>query len=199
MLIIEIIILGLILSLDALAITITNLMVYPGLSRTRSLMLPLTFGLFQGAMILVGYFIGSLALSYVKAFAGPIGLAILAVIGARMIFDAVKDIRKDKKKKELGSELVENTELLEPETKLRTTTILLEGVASSLDALIVGVSLVALGFNIYMTSTIVGITTFLVCLVGLFIGKRLGVILVEKAQIVGGIALILIGINICFF
>lgn len=218
--VVEILIVGLALSMDAFAVTITNVMSYPSLSRARRLVLPLTFGIFQGLMLLVGYLVGGLAIGYIKSYAGPVALIILVVIGGRMIFEAVRVLRKKSSKAKVASG--ENSLMearaeagppLKPETsaavpddtsgkKAKTLSfleILVQGVATSLDALIVGVSLVALGTNIFLAAPIVGLTTLLVCLIGLALGRRVGALLGDKAQIVGGIILILIGIKACFF
>jgi len=73
--------------------------------------------------------------------------------------------------------------------------LLLQGIATSIDALLCGVSLLALGANIFVASPIIALVTFLCCLAALFIGRRVGVLLGDKAEIVGGVALILIGIK----
>ena len=224
---IEILILGLALSMDAFAVTISNLMAYPYLSRSRKLALPLTFGVFQGLMLLIGFFAGSLALDFIKAYAGPIALVILTVIGGKMIFDAIRSMRKDRAEKAasfkrstpgrfteealpaskhgVSSSSVAGTSeepaitSSENRSRLSLVTLLFQGVATSLDALIVGVSLGALGANIFVASPLVGVTTFLVCVIGLIIGKRVGILLGARAEIVGGVILILIGVKVCFF
>jgi len=207
-------IIGLALSMDAFAVTITNVIAYPDLSRFKRLSMPLVFGLLQGLMLLAGFFFGSLLVGYIEAFAGPVALVILVVIGGRMIFEAVRHMRKKKNAEEVplvtaykgtakhARHARPQEEALEAPSKeagLAVSVILVQGLATSFDALIVGVSLAALSANIVLGSTIVGLVTFLVCLAGLFIGKRVGALLGDKAQLVGGIILILVGIKICFF
>lgn len=223
MTLIEITLLGLALSMDAFAVTISDLMAYPKLSRARCLALPITFGVFQGLMVLVGYLLGSFAFDYIDAYAGPIALVILGIIGAKMIYEALKDMRANKGRREreeshtvaslarasnnnLTASVGEHREAKPaktPEEALAKTlslpTILIQGVATSIDALIVGVSLIALEVNIILATPIVALTTFMMCLAGLAIGRRFGVLLGERAQIIGGIVLILIGIKACFF
>jgi len=257
--IIEIFIISLALSVDAFAVTISNIMANPHLSRVQRLAMPVTFGVFQGLMLLIGYFVGNLAIGYIERYAGPVALVVLAVIGGRMIFEAIRDMRK-KKNAESESSKQEATELDAQETSGATSpalaanisegeastlsteisakedstqptepsgeegselaaetlktpdevsdnkrstfsflSILAQGVATSLDALIVGVSLAALSVNILVAAPMVGLVTFAVCVVGLAIGKRIGILLGTRAQIVGGIILILIGIRVCFF
>lgn len=198
----EMIILGLALSMDAFAVTLCNLMAYPRLSRARRMLLPIVFGLFQGVMPLVGFFIGSLATNLVNTFAGPIALVILSFIGGRMIYESVKQIRTQRKTEapppEISTSMVKEDKPV-PAVTLSIPAILVQGVATSIDALIVGVSLLAMNASIFEASSIIALTTFACCLVGLIIGKRVGVILGDKAQIIGGAVLILIGIKACFF
>lgn len=193
--VIEMVILGLALSMDAFAVTLSNLMAYPHLSRARRFALPVVFGLFQGLMPLIGYVIGSLAAGIIDTFAGPLALVLLGFIGGKMIFESVIKIRASKTEEEplvsyVSSEKVET---------LSIPAILVQGVATSIDALIVGISLLALGANIALASSLIAVTTFACCLVALVIGKKLGTLLGDKAQIIGGIVLILIGIKACFF
>jgi putative Mn2+ efflux pump MntP len=221
MALLEILIIAIALSMDALAVTISNLIAHPHLSRVRRLALPVTFGVFQGLMVLIGYFAGSFAVSYIEAYAGLVALVILAAIGGKMVFEAVRGLYRGIKQKakeanrkaadgkvgEGSREAVEGTasanngaaEAASSAATLSLPAILLQGVATSIDALIVGVSFVALGANIALTSSIIGIATFLICLVGLFIGKRVGLLLGDRALLAGGIILILIGIKTCFF
>ncbi len=214
--IIEILILGLALSMDAFAVTISNLMAHPQLSRSRRLMLPITFGLFQGLMPLVGYFAGTVAADLIDSFAGPIALVILGFIGGKMVFEAVREMLANRKEAassagassaadgsagagaaDAGNEA--NSKAGSTTTTLSIPAILIQGVATSIDALIVGVTLLALGANIFEASSLIAATTFACCLVALAIGKRFGVLLGDKAQIVGGLVLIAIGIKACFF
>lgn len=193
--IIEMVILGLALSMDAFAVTLSNLMAYPTLSRAKRIMLPLTFGLFQGIMPLIGYLIGSLAAGVIDLFAGPIALVLLGFIGGKMIFESVVKIRASKTEEDPLVPYVSE----ESSSTLSVSAILIQGVATSLDALIVGISLLALGANIALASGIIAVTTCACCILALIIGKGLGRLLGDKAQIIGGIILILIGIKSCFF
>lgn len=213
--IIEIIILGLALSMDAFAVSLSNLMAYPHLSKPKKIALPLTFGIFQGLMPLLGFLVGSLAAQTIDAIAGPLALVLLGFIGGKMIFEAFANMRaaqKEKDSKVLGSDTPssdmtnKNSPSAEPshmsnkESKtLSYSAILLQGIATSLDALIVGISFLALKVNIVFASSVIAITTFACCAVALIIGKKLGALLGDKAQVIGGIVLIAIGIKACFF
>lgn len=198
----EILLLGLALSMDAFAVTISNLMAYPRLSRWRRLALPVVFGLLQGIMPLIGYYVGSIAADIIDTFAGPIALIILSIIGGKMIFESVREIRAPREADAPPPGLAKNMEKEGkpvPASTLSLPAILIQGVATSIDALIVGVTLLALGANIFVASSLITLTTFACCLVALFIGRRFGTLLGDKAQIIGGVVLILIGVRACFF
>lgn len=247
--IVELILLGLALSMDAFAVTLSDLMAYPHLSRTKRILLPVTFGLFQGLMPLIGYFVGSLAADIVDTFAGPLALVLLGFIGGKMVVESVLSLRAGKEEEQppitkaseespaakpaqaekpaqaaanqaqtsAAEEIATYSEQAPTASKgvageteapatghkqaatLSLPALLLQGIATSIDALIVGISLLALGANIAIASSIIAVTTGICCVVALVIGKRLGHLLGDKAQIIGGIVLIAIGIKACFF
>lgn len=82
----ELVLLGLALSMDAFAVTISNTFIYQGNSRARNILMPITFGLFQGLMPCVGYILGRLVSDVISQYAGIITFAILGFIGAKMIW-----------------------------------------------------------------------------------------------------------------
>ncbi len=175
----EIVILGLALSMDAFAVTISNSFAYPKISRARSFSMPLAFGFFQFLMPVVGFTLGQLVSEFITQYASFITFLILGFIGGKMIWDAFHE--------EEGEEASGQT--------LTVPVLLLQAVATSIDALAVGVSFAALEVNVLTSSGIIGITTALTCAVALAIGKRFGNALGEKATIIGGVVLILIGLK----
>lgn len=177
--IVEIVILGLALSMDAFAVTISNSFAYPKISRARSFSMPLAFGFFQFLMPVVGFVLGQLVSDFITQYAGIITFVILGFIGGKMIWDAFHE--------EEGEEASEQT--------LTMLVLLFQAVATSIDALAVGVSFAALEVNVLTSSSIIGITTALTCIVALVIGKRFGNALGEKATIIGGAVLVLIGLK----
>jgi putative Mn2+ efflux pump MntP len=198
----EILILGLALSMDAFAVTVSNLLCYPRLSRGRRLALPLVFGFLQGLMPLIGYFLGSIAAEYINQIAGPVALVLLGFIGGKMIYESARDIRTKRKSEapppEIAISLTKEDRPV-PTVTLSIPAIFIQGIATSIDALIVGISLLALGVNIFEASSLIALTTFACCLVALVIGRRFGELLGDNAQLIGGIVLVLIGIKACFF
>ncbi|MDO5790244.1 MAG: manganese efflux pump MntP family protein [Eggerthella sp.] len=177
--IVEIVILGLALSMDAFAVTISNSFAYPNISRARSFSMPLAFGFFQFLMPVVGFVLGQLVSDFITQYAGIITFVILGFIGGKMIWDAFHE--------EEGEEASEQA--------LTMPVLLFQAVATSIDALAVGVSFAALEVNVLTSSGIIGVTTALTCIVALVIGKRFGNALGEKATIIGGAVLILIGLK----
>lgn len=177
--VVEIVILGLALSMDAFAVTISNSFAYPKISRARSFSMPLAFGFFQFLMPVVGFVLGQLVSDFITQYAGIITFVILGFIGGKMIWDAFHE--------EEGEEASGQT--------LTMPVLLFQAVATSIDALAVGVSFAALEVNVLTSSGIIGITTALTCIVALVIGKRFGNALGEKATIIGGAVLVLIGLK----
>lgn len=175
----EIVILGLALAMDAFAVTISNSFAYPKISRARSLSMSLAFGFFQFLMPVVGFVLGQLVSEFITQYAGFITFLILGFIGGKMIWDAFHE--------EEGEEASGQM--------LTVPVLLFQAVATSIDALAVGVSFAALEVNVLTSSGIIGITTALTCAVALIIGKRFGNALGEKATIIGGVVLILIGLK----
>lgn len=175
----EVILIGVGLSMDAVAVSMTNGMVYQGISTRKLLAMPLFFGVFQALMPLLGYFAGSLFAFFIQKYAGILILAILGLIGAKMVKDGWSH-------KEAGHCVV----------KVFTYQILLmQAIATSIDAFAVGVGFAAQGTEIGCAVGIIGVTTFVLSLISIFIGKKFGDLLGAKAEIVGGLILIAIGVK----
>jgi putative Mn2+ efflux pump MntP len=175
---------GIGLSMDALAVTLSNAMCIPRLTRAQKLSMPLLFGLFQALMPLGGYFVGSFFAHIIEMVAGPFTLVVLGVLGANMVREGVHDLRKP----EEAVEQVFSVKL-----------IVLQAVATSIDALAVGVSFAAYeSISIVPAVTIIGLTTFAICIVAVEVGRRLGDRFGARAQVAGGLILITIGVLAMF-
>lgn len=177
----EIILLGMALAMDAFAVTISNTFAYQGNSKYRAAAMPLAFGLLQGLMPVIGFFLGRLVSDVISQYAGILTFLILGVIGGKMIWDALHEDDGESSNQ-----------------KLTFPVLLLQAIATSIDALAVGVSFAALSVDVVSAASIIAITTALCCTVALLIGRRFGNALGEKATIVGGTVLILIGIKALF-
>ena len=177
----EIFLIGVGLAMDAFAVSVTNGMCRRGRAAYIALSCGLCFGLFQGIMPTLGYALGSTFARYIESYDHIIALVLLCYIGGKMIFDVIK-----------GGETSAGG------GKLRFSELLVQGIATSIDALAVGVSFAAMmdWGRMAASACLIAGTTFVIALVGAFIGKRFGSILNDKAQLAGGLILIGIGVKI---
>lgn len=166
------------LSMDAFAISITNAVSIRDFSGKHSIVQALYFGFFQMLMPFIGWSLGSRTSSYVEAVGHWIAFVLLSIIGINMIV----------------SSLSHNPDA----TPLRLThkTLFFQAIATSIDALAVGVGFGILHLSIFQSCLWIGCITFLLSLVGSKIGLYFGGIFKEKATLFGGIILILIGLQI---
>lgn len=172
--------LGVALAMDAMAVTLSNSLCEPDMPASKKPAMPVAFAVFQMAMPILGFFGGTLIAPIIEAYAGIVSLAILAFVGGKMIVEAVRELREPEEC---------------PATGLSYPTIMLEAVATSIDAFVVGVSLAAAGANIVLYGASIGITTFACCCAVLVVGRRLGAHFGPRAEIAGGIVLVLIGLK----
>lgn len=175
---VEVIVLALALSMDAFAVSI-------GLGAKHACrVLPLAFksaiyfGLFQALMPMIGYLGGRGVIGWVEAYAPWIAFALLVLIGGKMIYESM-------------SEGIE-----EDIAAITHRVMLLLAIATSIDAMAAGFSLTLLGVNPLLACALIGAVTFGFSALGVFVGARSGTWLESKAELFGGIVLILIGINI---
>ncbi len=183
--IVEILSIGIALSMDAFAVSLCGGMNCRKHMLGNALKVGICFGVFQALMPFIGWFAaGSLFSSYIEKFDRWIALILLGFIGGKMLYDGI--LKKD------DDECVNINNI---------TTLLMLGVATSIDALMVGVTFVTdfKGIEIINPISIIGITTFLISAIGIFFGKKFGDILGNKSTIAGGIILILIALKIFFF
>ncbi|WP_367881367.1 manganese efflux pump MntP family protein [uncultured Parolsenella sp.] len=186
----EIILLGAALSADAFAVTISNTFVYASESKRRLVLMPVMFGLFQGLMPLLGYFVGGLAAEVIERYAGIITLVILGIVGGNMIREGAEALLHP------GEDEAEHAGPVAK--RLTMVTILAQAFATAIDAFAVGVSLRAQAVNIVVAASIIALTTFVLCLAALAMGRKLGEVLGDRAQVAGGIVLVLIGLKAFF-
>lgn len=177
---VEALVLGVALAMDAMAVTLSNSLCEPDMPRSKKFAMPVAFALFQMGMPIAGYFGGTLVAPLIEAYAGIVSLVILGFVGGKMVWEAVHEMR-------------------EPEScsssRLTWPTIGMEAIATSIDAFIVGVSFAASGKDIVLYGGAIGLTTFACCLAVLLIGRKLGEHFGARAQVAGGVVLILIGIK----
>ena len=177
------------LSMDAFAVSITKGMTIKNLKKSTALKMALAFGVFQGGMPLLGWALGISFESYIKSIDHWIAFILLGFIGFNMIKGFFDD-RKERKESELEFSATAD------EHDLSNKEIIMLAVATSIDALAVGISFAFLNVSIIPAASIICIITFLVCVVGVFVGNKVGDIFNGYAELVGGVILILIGFNI---
>ena len=177
--IIEIIILSIGLAMDATAVSMTNGMNDTQIKIKKIVLIGLTFGIFQAIMPLIGYLFGTLFVEFVEQIDHWIALALLGFLGFQMLREGLSKKDDEEKVKELGIKML-----------------FLQGVATSIDALAVGISFASLGVNIVYAVLSIGVITTMLSIIGVLIGKKFGDLLNNKASILGGIILISIGIKI---
>ena len=168
------------LAMDAFAVAVCKGACLSELKdRGEGLAIAVSFGFFQALMPLIGWALGSRFRVYIESVDHYIAFVLLALIGGKLIYEAWKNS---------GEELVC--------TPLRFMELILLSIATSIDALAAGVALAVLDINIWLSIAQIGVITLVVCLIGFFVGKRFGAKLHTKAQLVGGVALVAIGLKI---
>ena len=169
------------LAMDAFSVSLANGLNEPRITLSSVIRIAGTFGIFQTAMPLLGWLcVHTVAEAFqsFQRFIPWIALALLLYIGIKMIAEGVRDQEEDRE-------------------SLHGWGLLLQGVATSIDALSVGFTIAEYSFPFALIeSVIIGIVTFGICVAGLFLGKKIGTRVSGKATIIGGIILILIGLEI---
>ncbi|MEC4272292.1 manganese efflux pump MntP family protein [Adlercreutzia sp. R25] len=176
----ELLFTGVGLSMDAFAVAVCKGLCMPKVRWGQAFVIALFFGGFQALMPLIGWAAGSLFASSIVAIDHWVAFGLLALIGAKMLGDAFR----------------EETEKTECKTKLDLRELTLLAIATSIDALAVGITFAFLGVNIWAAIAIIGLTTFALSLLGVVIGNQFGSRFEKPATIAGGIVLILIGLKI---
>lgn len=185
------------LSMDAFAVSVTKGMTLKKLNKGIAIKIALFFGVFQAAMPLIGWMLGISFQSYIKAIDHWIALILLSILGGKMIFEFYESRKEEAiEKEDAESEVSTTLEGEEDKSELSNKELTTLAIATSIDALAVGISFAFLNVNIVSSSLIIGVITFIVCFIGVIAGKKIGVVLKDYAELIGGIILILIGINI---
>jgi putative Mn2+ efflux pump MntP len=169
------------LALDAFAVSVSSGISIPGFRGKQAVKMGCYFGAFQFAMPLVGWVLGSSVSRYIERVDHWVAFGLLAVIGGRMVYGALRQ----------GGEEGE-----QPPADLSAGRLTVLAVATSIDALAVGVSLAFIQVNILLCAGIIGVVAFALSVVGGLVGKRLGGLFQRRAELVGGLVLIAIGVKI---
>ena len=191
----EILMLGVALATDAFSVTISNTFAFDDHRFSRLMRMPLFFGLFQFGMHLAGYFVGGIVAELIEKYAGIVSLVILGFIGSNMLYSGYKALKEDASEED---EEEAQQEAQQGATTLSYGKLVYQAVATAIDAFAVGVSFRAHSVDILVASTLFGVITAILCTIALFIGKKLGSLLGDRAEMVGGVVLILIGLKAFF-
>ena len=191
----EIFLLGVALATDAFSVTISNTFAFDDHRFSRLMRMPLFFGLFQFGMPLAGYFVGGIAAELIEKYAGIVSLVILGFIGLNMLYSGYKALKEDASEED---EEEAQQDAQQGATTLSYGKLVFQAVATAIDAFAVGVSFRAHSVDILVASALFGIITAILCTIALFIGKKLGSLLGDRAEMVGGVVLILIGLKAFF-
>ena len=180
MTLVEIILIAVGLSMDAFAVAVCKGLSMQKVDKKLTLWIAGYFGFFQALMPLIGWFLGSRFAQYVQRFAPWIAFVLLAWIGGNMIRESFSGEEQEEEKKTGHREL------------------LVLAVATSIDALAVGVtfSMLSLTVSVWTAFAIIGVTTFVISLGGVFVGNIFGMKYKSRAEFVGGAILILIGCKV---
>ena len=183
MTLLEIFLVAIGLSMDAFAVAICKGLAMPTINRKQTLLIAAYFGVFQALMPLTGWLLGSQFARHVTKMAPWIAFVLLAWMGGNMIRESLSKKEED--------------EEVEP-AELRHKELFMLAIATSIDALAVGVSfsMVELAIPIGAAAALIGCTTFAISVGGVFVGHIFGARYKNRAEFVGGAILILIGVKI---
>lgn len=176
--ILEIFLVGVGLAMDAFAVSICKGLSMKKLDWKKAIIIALYFGIFQAVMPVIGYFLGTTFESLVTQIDHWIAFILLGIIGINMIKEAFSN----------DSENVND--------KVDFKTMIILAIATSIDALAIGITFAFFKTNLLLAVIIIGIITFMLSLIGVKIGNKFGNKYEKKAEIFGGVILILIGVKI---
>lgn len=176
---IELLLIAVGLSMDAFAVSLCKGLNMRKLNYRHAAVIALFFGGFQALMPLIGWFLGSQFEQYITSFDHWIAFGLLAFIGGKMIYDSTKDEEEDKQS-----------------SRLDFKELLIMAVATSIDALAVGITFAFLGTDIVPAVTLIGCVTFVISFAGVALGNHFGAKYKSRAELAGGVVLVLIGLKI---
>lgn len=179
---IELFLIGVGLSMDAFAVSICKGLAMEKVNKKQAVVIGLYFGGFQALMPLIGWFLGVRFQKYITSIDHWIAFILLVFIGGKMIWEAVRD--------------PDVQEIPEKDPPLKHKEMLLLAIATSIDALAVGITFAFLDTPIIEAIAIIGCTTFALSILGVVVGNFFGTRYKKKAEIAGGVILILIGLKI---
>ncbi|MEQ2456656.1 manganese efflux pump MntP [Flavonifractor hominis] len=176
---IEIFLIAVSLALDAFAVSVSSGISIPGFGGRQAVKMGLWFGAFQFAMPLIGWVLGAGVSQYIQAVDHWVAFALLAAIGGKMAWEALRGGEED-----------------EAPADLSARRLCLLAIATSIDALAVGVSMAFMRVDVLLSAAVIGVVAFVLSVVGGLAGRRLGRLFQRRAELAGGLVLIGIGVKI---
>lgn len=167
------------LAMDAFTVSVAKGISLKEVKSKQAAKVALFFGGFQALMPFIGWFCGQSFEKYINEFSHWIALILLCSIGGKMLYESFQDDEDEK-----------------DEDPLNIKSLIILAVATSIDALAVGVTFAFLKVNIFLAIALIGIITFIISYLGVILGNKVGKYFKNYAEIVGGIVLIIIGISI---
>ena len=180
--IVELLLTAIALSMDAFAVSVCKGLGMRRMRYDQALVISLYFGVFQALMPLIGWLLGTSFSRYIQAFDHWIAFVLLAFLGGKMLWDVFHE--KEDGEQESAERRLDHRELF------------MLAIATSIDALAVGIAFACLDVNIWSSISIIGVTTLVISFASVWIGNRFGNRFQKKAEIAGGLVLILIGVKI---
>lgn len=181
MILLDIFIIAFALSMDAFAVSICKGVCVKKIKLKHSIITGLYFGAFQAFMPLIGYYTGSLFENFIKSIDHWISFILLILIGINFIKESKEPFNKS-----------------ECDVSFSFKSMIPFAIATSIDALAVGITLIFADVNIFISILIIGVTTFILSAIGVKIGNNFGIKYKSKSEFLGGIVLIIIGFKILF-
>ena len=183
--------LGVGLAMDAFSISVANGIIEPDMRKSRMFKVAGVYAFAQFLMPMIGWFLVTTVAEIFTAFHKLIpwiALILLLFIGGKMVFEGIRDRKQGNKDEQEKEKNV---------SKLTWGALIVQGIATSIDALSVGFTIADYSvLRAFASSLIIGMVTLVICLLGLIFGKKIGSRFVSTATIIGGVILILIGIEI---
>jgi putative Mn2+ efflux pump MntP len=167
------------LSFDTFAVSVSTGLAVNQIRFWQGVRVAITLAFFQALMPLIGWFLGKQVSEYIVSVDHWVAFILLSALGFRMVYESFK-------KEDAPSEF----------NPLSRTVLIGMAIATSIDALVVGVSFAFINTRIYFTVIVIGIVTFLVAMIGMLFGKKVGGRLGRRMEIIGGIILVGIGVKI---
>lgn len=168
------------LSMDAFAVSVCKGLKMRKIDYGKTLLIGLFFGGFQALMPVIGWLIGIKFQKHIESFDHWIAFLLLAFIGAKMIYESLKGDDDD------------------TSDSLQLSELFILAIATSIDALAVGIAFAMLndGINIFFSVAVIGLITFILSVIGVAVGNKFGSVYKNKAELTGGIILVLLGLKI---